>query len=795
MKLKVSVCAFALFWCALTVCGQDVAPWQDISPSGAIDTNSVTYAVAEYPSDPSEEAVETSPSPSTNFNGLGDLNTTIPPDTHGAVGPSHVMTMLNTQVRIQDRSGLTNILTKTTFDWWTNAGTYTGVFDSKVVYDPYQNRWIATACADQKLATSAILLAVSQTSDPSGSWYYQKIDADSNNLLWADYPSIGFNKTWIAVSFNIFTNASPSGFSHSRIYVFDKMNAYTNGTTRTMISNASTLGATIVPAITFDNSVSTLYCLQEWNNKYTNYASQVKGQLRLYTITGTAGAALLTPTANYPETSGWAAQADTANFAPQTGSSVKISNNDSRLQNVIYRSNFLFTVQTVFYPHTAPTRSSIQWWQIATSGAVQQVGTIDDQAGVNYHAFPSIGVNKFLDVLIGYSSFSSSRHASAEYSFHAFSDNINTMRTKVTLKEGLDIYYKQSTSGRNRWGDFSATMVDPANDTDFWTVQEYAADAIGDVTANGSGRFGVWWGKVVASTPANNDFANATTLTNWHGTNISTLFRATKEADESYHAGDPGKRSIWFNWTPATNGWVSFDTLSSTNEIDTMIGVYTGSTVSSNSLTTIAPNDDYRFRPRSFVYFNATAGTTYHIAVDAKDASVEVPDIITLIWNQSVPPKFAAEPFDKDILAGDTLILTSVAIGQPAPTYQWKTNNVNISGATFANYTNTNPQSATTNAPTAYDYTVVASNSSGSLTSGIAKVTVYPSATAIMDGLAYLTGDKFRFTVTGIPGYNYIVQGTTDYTNWVSLTTNTSSFSYTNIVSTNYPIRFFRSIY
>lgn len=120
---------------------------------------------------------------------------------------------------------------------------------------------------------------------------------------------------------------------------------------------------------------------------------------------------------------------------------------------------------------------------------------------------------------------------------------------------------------------------------------------------------------------------------------------------------------------------------------------------------------------------------------------------------------------------------------------------MNISSATHANYTNTNPQSTTTNAPTTRAYTAIASNSSGSRTSLVAHVTVYPSATATLSEHAYLSGNKFKLTVTGIPGYNYIVQATTNFTNWVSLHTNTSSFSYTNDASTNYLYRFFRSIY
>ena len=48
-----------------------------------------------------------SPAPSSSFLALADDNTSIPPDTHGAAGPNHLMTTLNTQVRIQNRAGAT----------------------------------------------------------------------------------------------------------------------------------------------------------------------------------------------------------------------------------------------------------------------------------------------------------------------------------------------------------------------------------------------------------------------------------------------------------------------------------------------------------------------------------------------------------------------------------------------------------------------------------------------------------------------------------------------------------------
>ena len=62
----------------------------------------------------------------------------------------------------------------------------------------------------------------------------------------------------------------------------------------------------------------------------------------------------------------------------------------------------------------------------------------------------------------------------------------------VELKAGEAPYTKDFGSGRVRWGDYSATVVDPLNDIDMWTIQEYAAtpDSRGD-------RWGTWWGQLI----------------------------------------------------------------------------------------------------------------------------------------------------------------------------------------------------------------------------------------------------------------------------------------------------------
>ena len=152
---------------------------------------------------PALPAVPLAPSPGLagGFIGLGDPNTVIPPDTHGAVGPSHLMVSLNSQVRFQNRSGASLRAPVTLDTFWSAVDGGGGTFDPKTLYDPFANRWISVACDDAQSASSAILVGASQTGDPTGSWFQFRINAEPG--VWADFPSVGFNGKWVVVQLNI----------------------------------------------------------------------------------------------------------------------------------------------------------------------------------------------------------------------------------------------------------------------------------------------------------------------------------------------------------------------------------------------------------------------------------------------------------------------------------------------------------------------------------------------------------------------------------------------------------------
>jgi hypothetical protein len=118
--------------------------------------------------------------------------------------------------------------------------------------------------------------------------------------------------------------------------------------------------------------------------------------------------------------------------------------------------------------------------------------------------------------------------------------------------------------------------------------------------------------------PANDNFASAQAISGIGGTikgaNINGTASATKEIGEPNHAGNTGGASIWYTWTAPLTRTFFFDTHGSS--FDTLLGVYTGSSVGSLTEAASNDNDPNAIDNTSQVQFAATKGTVYFIAVD-----------------------------------------------------------------------------------------------------------------------------------------------------------------------------------
>ena len=181
--------------------------------------------------------------------------------------------------------------------------------------------------------------------------------------------------------------------------------------------------------------------------------------------------------------------------APQLGNDNTIDTSDTRLLNAVYRNGSLWTVHTVSGPAT--TKTEVAWYRIDPSaGTVLSQGRISDPT--RWYYYPSIGVNQDNVAAVGFTGSSTDRIRRGV--LHHRPVHLPERRTRLALlKAGEAPYYKTGqTMGipggatENRWGDFSATVVDPTDDVTFWTLQEYAQTP--DPTT-GVSRWGTWWGK------------------------------------------------------------------------------------------------------------------------------------------------------------------------------------------------------------------------------------------------------------------------------------------------------------
>lgn len=139
------------------------------------------------------------------------------------------------------------------------------------------------------------------------------------------------------------------------------------------------------------------------------------------------------------------------------------------------------------------------------------------------------------------------------------------------------------------------------------TAYQFQVDGIGN-----SGRGNVAIG--VFSNPKNDNFAARIPLVGPFVATNGYNLRATMENFEPNHAFAYGEQSVWWTWTAPASGNVSVSTRGS--GFDTAMGIYTGNTVSGLALVTDNDDEAPPAIRTSKATFAASAGTTYHIAVD-----------------------------------------------------------------------------------------------------------------------------------------------------------------------------------
>jgi|GEM_PF-576051 len=164
--------------------------------------------------------------------------------------------------------------------------------------------------------------------------------------------------------------------------------------------------------------------------------------------------------------------------------------------------------------------------------------------------------------------------------------------------------------------------------------------------------------------PPNDNFANAQIISGCNGNVNGSTFGATRETGEPSH--DPPdatslspNHTVWYQWQAPSSGSATITTAGS--DFDTILAVYTGSTL--NALSRQAFNDDVQngVIRTSTVTFPANGGTVYSIAIDGWGGEAGT---VKLNWGCGGTPPPSPTPTQSPT---DLSITTNSAKDQLAP--------------------------------------------------------------------------------------------------------------------------------
>ncbi len=405
--------------------------------------------------------------PGVDFTTVSRLGTAgTPPDTMGAAGTNQFVEFINGAFAVYDKAGnLQSLITDKAF--WLNAGISAatmaaGLSDTRIMYDAGSGRWFATEITVNDTGNQ-VLLARSDSSNPSGPW---KAVSFLGNSGFADYDTLGVDSQGVYVGVNDFSSSSGDfiGVSFFSIPKADLLAATPTASRMTRFDDLSdryygwTLQGVCDPDSGPGHGVMVAI-----DNVGFNFFDRT-------TINGSGAAgATLSPTVRIP-----IAYDSSPNPATQPGGDTVDALDDRFSSAVKQIGGYIFMANTF----TEGSKDAVHWIVLnETNNTVAGEGIISDPS---YDFFqPSIAASHNGKILMGFNRCGTVALA-GDISIYAavgfITNGAVTMGAPFLLKQGKVADFTISfDSAPYRWGDFSATILDPTDDNLLWTIQEIPA--------------------------------------------------------------------------------------------------------------------------------------------------------------------------------------------------------------------------------------------------------------------------------------------------------------------------------
>lgn len=401
----------------------------------------------------------------------------VPPDPELAVGPNHMIAVVNVAVAIYDKSGTALLGPTVAGPLYSDPTCSLGqLYDPNVVYDEEADRWILAYDMGPGSATGGWCVLVSQTGDPMGLWYeyfFQLNDLSG----WMDYPHTGVGDNYIVMGGNIFA-VFGNAFVEGRIYAFDKADLYAGNPVTTIERGLGVIDGGPQPLRLHGYSSGTW---PAFGNDHYFVTDPFNGQTYgLYKWNPA------TDTLTSIDTFDLGAGGFPVNV-PQNGAGL-MQANDWRLLDFEYRNGYGWVVQTVSCNPGGGTVNCVRWAQLDLSdGSFGPAGTGTYASNGQHRFFPDLAVNHCDDMAVGYTRSSSSTFPSIWVTGRESTDSNGVLQAEIELKAG-EIAYTAFDPSPRRWGDYTGMTIDPDGET-FWYLGQYSK-----ITNHPNGRWATYIG-------------------------------------------------------------------------------------------------------------------------------------------------------------------------------------------------------------------------------------------------------------------------------------------------------------
>jgi len=391
------------------------------------------------------------------FNGVNDTGW-FPPDPSLAVGPDHVVEIVNATIAWFDKTTGT-MQFSAPLDSSGSPGFFEGVgagnfcFDTRAVYDDIDGRFVVS-CGEVYSNSAWLDIAVSDDSDPNGTWYKYRTDAKTtigSSDYWVDYPSLGFDDVGYYITGNLFSLSS-GGSGGSKYRCFDKS---------TMLS-----GGTVTYNDLRDASAFSVQSGEHHDTPNAPFFISVNStsSLKLQAITNPISSpSLVTTTLSV-------ASFSSPPNAPNLGGS-DLDTLDGRIINLDHRNKKLVCGHGVGL--SGNNKATARWYEIKsrqwpTTGTplVFQTGNVD-LGNDTACSFPALCYDGNAEIAMTFAFSGPSEYAGIAYATHKTADASGVMSQMVRVKLGAASY------NNFRWGDYFDCCPDPSDATKFWGVGEF----------------------------------------------------------------------------------------------------------------------------------------------------------------------------------------------------------------------------------------------------------------------------------------------------------------------------------